>query len=208
MFLNRFTSLPFLLDLLFEKEITLLSPETWADRNDAHYIRNYRQRKKLNTVVAACFSVREETFHHWQVFSPGVSGACIEFDRDMLLDSIPESDELGIFRYNNVRYCDSSELKSEVPAIDDWPFLKCRPFEDEGEFRIIYQSKQDGGMTKRIPITLKAIRKIILSPWLTEAVSLSLCRVIRRIPDCKKLQVLPSDLLRKKDWMEVVSSPR
>jgi hypothetical protein len=37
-FLNRYTSLPILLDALNHKRMTLLSPESWEDRNDSYYI--------------------------------------------------------------------------------------------------------------------------------------------------------------------------
>ena len=38
LFLNRYSSLPIALDVLYKKQITLLSPETLEDRNDAHYL--------------------------------------------------------------------------------------------------------------------------------------------------------------------------
>ena len=35
--LRRYTTLPALLDLLKEKQLTLVSPTAWADRNDSFY---------------------------------------------------------------------------------------------------------------------------------------------------------------------------
>ena len=75
--LNRYTSLPIALDVLSQKRITLLSPETWEDRNDAYYLERYRVKKELCCVLAICFSIRPETFHHWRVFSSGSAGVCI-----------------------------------------------------------------------------------------------------------------------------------
>jgi len=84
LFLNRYTSLPIALDVLAKKHITLLSPETWEDRNDAYYLERYRDERKLRSLLAICFSLHRETFHHWRVFSSGSSGVCIEFDKEKL----------------------------------------------------------------------------------------------------------------------------
>ena len=43
--LNRYTSLPIALDILVRHRVTLLSPETWEDRNDAFYLERYREEK-------------------------------------------------------------------------------------------------------------------------------------------------------------------
>jgi hypothetical protein len=94
--LNRYTTLPILLDILQQKHITLLSPATWEDWNDAYYLERYKQESKLRTVLAACFSERGETFHHWRVFSNGSSGVCIEFDKRSLLKSFAGRDGFGI----------------------------------------------------------------------------------------------------------------
>jgi hypothetical protein len=99
--LNRYTTLPILLDILQQKHITLLSPATWEDWNDAYYLERYKQESKLRTVLAACFSERGETFHHWRVFSNGSSGVCIEFDKRSLLKSFAGRDG---FRHQAVNY--------------------------------------------------------------------------------------------------------
>ena len=57
-FLNRYTSLPVLLDALVHKRLTLLSPTSWEDRNDAYYIERYKETKKLKTVLALCFTTK------------------------------------------------------------------------------------------------------------------------------------------------------
>ena len=99
--LNRYTNLPIALDILVQRRVTLLSPETWEDRNDAFYLERYREEKNLRTLVAICFSARGETFHHWKVFSSGSSGVCIEFDKNRLLKAFPSSRG---FRYGEIEY--------------------------------------------------------------------------------------------------------
>ena len=42
-FLRRYTELPFLIDFLETKEITLLNPSAWDDRNDSYYLQQYAE---------------------------------------------------------------------------------------------------------------------------------------------------------------------
>ena len=56
--LRRYTSLSALIQLLRSKEITLLSPSKWDDRNDAYFLSQYARQKNLKAVLAACFA-------HW-----------------------------------------------------------------------------------------------------------------------------------------------
>jgi hypothetical protein len=68
---RRYTNLASLLHILRNRRLTLLSPETWDDKNDAFFLAEYKRIKELKTVLALCIAVREETYHHWQVFSHG-----------------------------------------------------------------------------------------------------------------------------------------
>jgi hypothetical protein len=199
--LNRFTSLPIALDLLQRKEITLLSPETWEDRNDAYYLERYRDERRLRSILAICFSVRKETFHHWRVFSYGSSGVCIEFDKDKLLKAIPGSEG---FRHGPAYYRLISQLQKKKPALEDWPFLKRKPFEDEGEYRIIFESKTESMRAKRVTIELSSIRKVILSPWLPESVAASVIDIIKTIDGCSKLSVSRSSLIDNAGWRAII----
>ena len=109
-FLNRYTSLPIALDVLANRHITLLSPETWEDRNDAYYLEQYKQQRKLNTLVAICFSICSETFHHWKVFSGGPAGVCIEFNTERLLRAF---DPHAGFITGQVEYCLIKDVKQK-----------------------------------------------------------------------------------------------
>jgi hypothetical protein len=69
--LRRYTTLPVLLDLLKEKRLTLVSPTSWADRNDSFYLEQYKNGRRAESVLALCLSEAGETFHHWRVFTQG-----------------------------------------------------------------------------------------------------------------------------------------
>ena len=59
---------------------------------------------------------------------------------------------------------------TKKPQIATWPFLKRKPFEDEGEFRIIYESNTERTRAKQVHIDLAAARKSDLKPWLPDSV--------------------------------------
>jgi len=75
-YLRRYTSLPVLIDMLAERRLTLVDPGQWSDKNDTAYLAAYKEAKKLKCLVALCFTATSETFHHWNVFSPGPGGVC------------------------------------------------------------------------------------------------------------------------------------
>ena len=132
-YLRRYTDLPALLHMLRRKKLTLLSPSSWDDKNDSHFIELYRERKELLTVLALCFTEKGETYHHWRVFSSGSAGVCIKFHREALLDHL--SKFKGV-RFGPAQYAMIDRLRNQAPFLDDLPFLKRYAFIDEGEFRV------------------------------------------------------------------------
>ncbi len=54
-FLNRYTSLPYLIEILTDRHLTMLSPKTWEDRNDSFYLERYKVERKLKLILALCF---------------------------------------------------------------------------------------------------------------------------------------------------------
>jgi hypothetical protein len=199
--LNRYTALPIALEVLAKRRITLLSPETWEDYNNAYYLERYRQEMKFRSVLAICFSLHRETFHHWRIFSSGASGVCIEFDKDRLLKHF--AGRPG-FRHEKVTYAWISELKKAKPPIEKWPFLKRRPFEDEREYRITFESKTESDRAKAVPIDLASIRKVTLSPWIPGSVSASVITIMKKIDGCAGLDISRSSLLDNSGWRDAI----
>jgi hypothetical protein len=199
--LNRYTSLPIALDILFRRRVTLLSPETWEDRNDAFYLERYREKKNLGTLAAICFSARGETFHHWKVFSSGSSGVCIEFDKERLLKAFPGSKG---FRHREMDYKLVKTVTENRPGVEMWPFLKRKAFKDESEFRIIYESRAAYQRTKLVDIDLGTINKVTLSPWLPELVTESVQALFKTIKGCEHLSVNRSSLIDNAGWKRAI----
>ena len=200
-FLNRYTNLPVLLDILVHKHLVLLDPSSWEDRNDSYYLERYKAEKNLKTVLALCFSRRRETFHQWKVFSSGPGGVCIEFDEAELLRGL--SYQKG-FRLRNIRYELIKTIRSTTPKIMDWPFIKRIPFKDEDEFRIVYENRVAEEATKEIPIPISSILKITLSPWMPESVASSVTGILNGLPDCGAITVQRSSLLQNAVWQAAI----
>lgn len=195
--LRRYTTLPSLLHILHEKKITLLNPSSWDDRNDAFFMTKYRERKKAKSVLALCFSMASETYHHWRVFTHGSEGVCIEFDRQLLLTGLEREKEL---RTGHVEYKRIDDLEAEQPRVDALPFLKRLPYADEREFRLVHLSRSHVVEAESLKIDLKSIRRITLSPWMPTALVSPLKTTLHSIDGCSKLKVTQTTLLENERW--------
>lgn len=195
--LRRYTDLTSLLHMLSSREITLLDPKSWDDRNDAYFMLQYKKHKGLKSLLALCFSQVAETYHHWHVFSKGPSGVCIRFNRVKLLEAINLQD--GTF-CNGIEYLTLKEAQNYRFTADRLPFLKRSGYKPEGEFRAIYESKQDELPFFNIPITRECIRDVVLSPWLHDSLYESARQAIQAIEGFEKLKVLRSTLISNEEW--------
>jgi DUF2971 family protein len=142
--LNRFTTLPVLLDMVAKDHLVFSSPKFWDDENDTELLEIYRKKKNAKTLLALCFLKDHETIHHWKAFAGGTNGCCIEFDKAMLIKLL-SNDESGGLRFGSVIY---KKIKdSEDGAIDDCeemiPFKKRWPYRFEKEFRAIWFGEKD-----------------------------------------------------------------
>ncbi len=196
-FLRRHTDLPALLHHLRTGSITLLDPRTWDDRNDSHYLAVYKEKKKLQTVLALCFSHASETYHHWSVFSKGPAGVCIIFDQQILLDTLNEYQGIRCAR---VKYLSIVSAKSRELRTSELPFLKRVGYKPEGEFRVTYESKTESHPSLQIPVPITCIRSISLSPWLHANLSETTVKTVRSLPGCESIKISRSTLISNEQW--------
>jgi hypothetical protein len=80
--IKRYTNLASLISILKNKELTLLDPSKWEDKNDSHYLLKYAERSSFNSLFALCFTFAPETSHHWKVFSHGSDGVCLKIEAE------------------------------------------------------------------------------------------------------------------------------
>jgi hypothetical protein len=202
-YLRRYADIPALIHLLSSKEITLLDPKAWDDRNDSYFMSIYKNRKRFSTVLALCFSQSPETYHHWRVFSSGPSGVCVVFDRKGLLQDLGRQE--GVHS-GSVKYLTLQKAKKRTFKVDELPFLKRYGFKPENEYRAIYTSKTKAETSLGIPLRLTSIRSISLSPWMNVALSSSTVTAIRAIDGCKKLRISRSTLISNDQWKRYAES--
>lgn len=207
--LRRYTNLASALHILHNRCLTLLSPETWDDRNDAYFMSEYKRLKGVKTVLAICIADREETYHHWQVFSRGADGVCIEFDREELLAAFDAAGGIS-HRYVDYELVTKANAMREVD-LEILPFTKRWPYGDEREYRAVYVNTDKEMLAFPVPLALAAIKRITLSPWLAPALVEPVKKRLKSLPRCNGLRIYRSTLIDNKPWQKltgrVVSPP-
>jgi hypothetical protein len=196
--LNRYTTLPVLLDLLRRKKIVLLDPSTWEDRNDAEIILEYKKRKKIPKLFAVCFGIGDETIHHWKTYANGISGCCIEFDEKKLLTSFQGIKEV---RWGDVTYKKINEAKENTIKVNRIPFVKRWPYRCENEFRILWEGETSQN-TIDIDIDLNSINKITLSQKMPDDVSTSIKELLREEIRDPSRKINRSTLYENSRWIK------
>lgn len=201
--LKRYTNIPSLLHILNTKTITLLDPNNWDDTNDAYSLKIFKEKMKLKTLLAICFTESAETYHHWHVFAGGPSGVCINFNRDKLLECFDGRK----FEYGPVDYKTLDELRKARPLTDKLPFIKRAGYVDECEYRIIYKDRTTTEKALDVDIPIDCIERITLSPWMHSSLKESLTKTITSIDGCKRRKnyIFRSSLRGNSEWKKLVS---
>jgi hypothetical protein len=197
-FIKRYMSISATIDMLRRKELALLDPQTWDDRNDRYFMSLYKDHVKAKGLYAACFTQSKETYHHWRVFTGISDGLCIEFKRDVFERHIGTNPNL---RSRPVRYLnlgDADRLGTE--ARDNLPFYKRTGFESEEEFRVVAVSEKPQQAALGVPIELGFINKIVINPWLPDALCESLKATLRSIDACGRIRIDRSRLIDSLRW--------
>jgi hypothetical protein len=201
--LKRYTDIAALVDILTNKHIVLLNPESWDDSNDSYYLSTYKKIKNLRTVLALCFTEAPETYHHWRVFASTPGGVCIDFDRIELIEAINACPGAS---HAPVVYKTLADARSANPQTEELPFLKRKAFENEIEYRFIYESDDKMENSKTVAITLDCIRRINLSPWMHVDLSKSMSQLLHRIDGCDSIAISKSTLIKNDVWRKRADS--
>lgn len=198
-YLRRYTELPSLIHMLTYCELTLLDPSSWDDKNDSFYLAQYKEKRKLRSVLALCFTKSKETYHHWRVFAHGSAGVCVTFKRSTIEQAIQSVPRLVL---KDVDYLTVDEIKAARPTKTKLPFLKRFGFEPEREVRLLWDSKDDDVQSMPVPFTLSAITRITLSPWLHPSLSDEVKSTLKSIYGCQGLRIYRSTLISNAEWMK------
>lgn len=199
--LRRFTKLSTALETLKNKEITLTEPWHWIDTNDTYFLEKFKKVGAYTNVFAMCFAESEETFHHWQVFSPGMDGVCIEFDKTKIENLF--SSNIAIIA-KSVKYCAIKDLESKPITLKELPFCKRLPYGGEKEFRVVYFDNYKKEMKKKsFKIEVNFIKRITVSPFIIPELFDSVKHLVRSIDGCENVQVYRSTLVGNRDWKKI-----
>ena len=201
--LRRYTTLPFLLDILHNRRLTLLDPKSWDDKNDSYFLDLYKRKLKLKTILALCFTGAPETYLHWKIYSGSSSGVCIQFAKTKLLDCFAGIE--GI-KSNDVKYMTLERAQEKISNLNQLPFVKRYGFAAEKEYRIIFTDESEVIKFKNVSLDLKAITRISISPWLPSGIVSSIQNVITTIDGCQKIAIMHSTLINNKTWKTIADS--
>lgn len=198
--LNRFTTLPVLLDLLQRQKLTLLDPKSWEDKNDSEIILEYKNKKKIKNLFAICLSHGDETIHHWKTFSNGSSGCLIEFDAKKLFAII---DKIPNLKHKEITYRKLSDIenKTTILKVDDIPFTKRWPYRCEEEYRIIVESNNENETVYDIDISLDIIKRITINQQMPETIYNTIKGYLKNLNSKPESRINRSTLFENKRWI-------
>ena len=195
----RYTDLPSLIHILKNRQLTLLNPMTWDDKNDSSFVTLYREKCELKSVLALCFTRASETYHHWRIFAPTSSGVRITFNEQLLQPSIAAVPGVQL---KAVDYVKINEIRGAAVDRHRLPFLKRYPYSQESEVRLLWESSTEERGSFALPIDLQAITKITLSPWLHPALVDSVKSMLKSIDGCGELTIHHTTLISNDEWLK------
>jgi len=158
--LNRFTTIPFVMDLLKRKKLVLINPELWEDYNDQATVKIFQELSEKEGVYALCLTDQNETIHHWNAFANGATGCCVEFSPQKLFVMLDTADGMTHGKVQYVRIRDLRKSKFETCQL---PYLKRDPYKNENEYRLIATTDAPQQKLFEIDIDLAAIRRITIN---------------------------------------------
>ncbi|ATY32897.1 hypothetical protein CVN68_13725 [Sphingomonas psychrotolerans] len=196
--MRRYTSISAVIDILRRKELPLLDPQNWDDRNDRYYMALYKQEKKLGGLYGLCAARCSETYHHWRVFTGTSDGACVEIKRGAFEEALAKLE--GV-RFGEVQYLRLEQIeRPKAIDVDRMPFVKREGFTAEEEYRVIAETGEDQKSALSIEFPHSMINCIYLNPWLPKTVAESIRETLRSLPGCAKLRVSRSQLIESSRW--------
>lgn len=198
-YVRRYTTLASAFDTLVHRRIALLSPAKWEDTNDVDFMELYRVHTGAASVVALCFAKASETFHHWAVFTKGMEGVCVEFDRRLLEQALRRANPNIIAK--PVEYLLVKQLEMLGPdGADKLPFVKRDGYSDEREWRIVVCCEGEPKLALEVPIELDAITRIILNPWMPPSLVKTTRDIMRDLVKPKLISIESSRLTNSARW--------
>lgn len=197
-YIRRYTSISAVLDVLVRKQLPLLDPQTWDDRNDRYFMSLYKEKRELGGLYGLCAATCSETYHHWRVFTGTADGACLELRRQPLEAMLRELE--GV-RFGEVDYLHLDKVEELTPKdVQRLPFVKRLGFTAEAEYRITAETTEPQLPALSIDLPLDLIGRVELNPWLPASLAESVTKTLKGLPGCEKLPIRRSRLIDSDRW--------
>jgi hypothetical protein len=193
MILNRFTTIEKMLEIVRTEELLMSDPNYWEDKNDSTILEIYKNKRRLKSLFATCFTKGSETIHHWGAFASKSEACCLEIKGDELL----KDNSANGFISNEVTYVQLKKMRQEVTSIDQLPFVKRYPYRNEAEYRIIFESKIKHNKANLI-VPRDYINKITVNQHLPKDI-FYLLKV--KIESDWKISVNQSTVIKNNEWI-------
>lgn len=207
-YIAKYTTLPFLLDILKTKKISLLKPDSWDDKNDAKALLKYLEYKSaknnnIKSILASCFTYDTDCIHHWNTFAKGAAGCVLVLDAKNFFRTVKEFD--NDIRFDVVHYKKIKSLEKECINPEDIPFLKRFPYQCEKEIRLLKlcESKKK---SYPIPINLNIIKKIKFSQSLPQSIYKQIRRLVKDFLDNEDIDIYHSTIEENEEWLNKIDA--
>ena len=128
-------------------------------------------------------------------------GVCIRFDKQKLLACFEKKPGT---RFGPLRYYTIDEIVQTPPPLKNYPFIKRKPYEDEAEFRIVFEHKSRKLSPKKYALDLSSISRIALGPWNTAPMASTVKDLIQDLPGCEKIRLIRTGVLDSIAWKRAV----
>jgi hypothetical protein len=196
-YLKHFTSLFSFIGIMESGSLALSKTDGWEDKHDRAALDAYKRKTGAGEIRALCFAQGKEQIHHWFYYAKKDSGCCIHFKDGPLLAALGGE---ASFLCDSVSYLSSEELTAawlNQQPVEQWPFIKRRPYEAEQEYRVIWTGKA-GAEPPVIPVA-GLIDYITLAPGL--AATPQEAALKKMLEAAYELPVQFSRLLQDGDWI-------
>ena len=207
-YIAKYTTLPFLLDILKTKKLSLLKPDSWDDKNDAIALLKYLDYKRIEnnnikSIFASCFTYDIDCIHHWNTFAKGAAGCVLVLNAKRFFKSVKEFD--NDIRFDVVRYKKIKSLEEDRINPENIPFLKRFPYQCEKEIRLLKLSESKK-KSYPIPINLNIIKKIKFSQSLPKSIYKQIRRLVKDFLDNEDIDIYHSTIEENKEWLNTIDA--
>ncbi len=206
-----------LFNICKSKKLTFKDYKHWQDKNDTILIDNYKQKSGNKFLRFLCLNQGAETIHHWNTFANKGLGCCIEYDKNLLLNSIVHSlkgkksrkgfilyKEITYLKYNNIDNFYKQDRKYISNTIlDDILFTKRYPYSIENEYRYVYISKNKESEIN-VLFEPKMIKRINIGGAVSTDIFECIKEKIKTLNGYENVKITHSKIYEYKSWIDKI----